>query len=145
MIYCWLAATAPPSNLNAEQDGEDIRVTWTPTSDGDVRGYRIYYKLEPDGDENVFQDVNGHSANRVISGLRVLHQYCEYIFQVLTETTISDLNPDVTYQFQVGVHVEVDGEVFTGLKSDMNDDSISTPEECCEGIVIPDVSHQRMQ
>ena len=38
------------------------------------------------------------------------------------------------YQFQVVASVEVDGEVFTGGTSDVNDDSVSTPEERHEGI-----------
>ena len=42
---------------------------------------------------------------------------------------ISGLDPDVTYQFQVVVSVEVNGEILTGVTSDVNDDSISTPEE----------------
>ena len=45
------------------------------------------------------------------------------------EAAISGLDPDVTYQFQVVVSVEVDGEILTGVTSDANDDSISTPEE----------------
>ena len=50
-----------------------------------------------------------------------------------TLAVISGLDPDMTYQFQVVVSVEVDGEVFTGEPSDVNDDSISTPEERREG------------
>ena len=58
-----LADAPPPSNLNAEHVGEGhIRVTWTPVTDSNWEGYRIYYKLEPDGDENVFQNVDDHDA-----------------------------------------------------------------------------------
>ena len=54
-----LADVSPPNNFNAEHVGDSrIRVTWTRPSDSDRRGFRIYYKLEPNGDENVFQDVN---------------------------------------------------------------------------------------
>ena len=58
-----LAGAPPPTNFNAEHVGEGrIKVTWTQVTDGDARGYRIYYKLEPDGDENVFQDVDGRNT-----------------------------------------------------------------------------------
>ena len=63
MLLYLLAATPPPTNLNAVHVGEGrIRVTWTRPSDSDRRGFQIYYKLEPDGDENVFQDVGNRDA-----------------------------------------------------------------------------------
>ena len=50
-----------------------------------------------------------------------------------TEEDVSGLDPGVTYQFQVVVRLEVDGEEFTGVASVVNDDSISTPEERISG------------
>ena len=58
-----LAGNPPPSSFNAEHVGEScIRLTWDRVTDPDRRGFRIYYKLEPDGDENVFQDVTNSDA-----------------------------------------------------------------------------------
>ena len=58
----------------------------------------------------------------------------ETVFNGQTEADISDLDPGVAYKFQVAASVEVDGDVFTGVTSDVNSDSISTPEERREGI-----------
>ena len=63
MLLYMLAGVPPLNNFNAEHVGEGrIRVTWDQVTDVDRRGFRIYYKLEPDGDENVFVNVDDRDA-----------------------------------------------------------------------------------
>ena len=97
--FCFLFAdTGRPNNLNAEQDGGDIRVTWDDTSDSDAIGYRIYYKLEPDGDENVFQDVDGRSTDEATIDVTVGGVYSITIVSrgnILPSTVVGPVNVTV--------------------------------------------------